>query len=533
MLWGVLLSGVIGVVLRFIHITRSGLFFFDEGYYLNYNRMFVDLASAHPPQGFKAFLDVLYALLRVSLATGKALWFFVADARVLWGGAQWWFFPKIISALAGSLTLLLVYLFAKRFYGSKWVGGLSVVILAVLPSHVFYSRLSLQEALSTLFFILAFYFYFFPRKFGYRTFISSFLFACVFFTNYRLIIVPVLVASVEIFYWVALREGIQWRKFLWHTLIFFFFVFMVGNIDRAQNTIVTFSWMFHQAQLAQTNGPLQLWDFLSYPYYFFRLESFFFGLFFFANIWHLVRKEWLRAWPFLFVCLLMGLFSFAADQAARYLCVGLPFAAMAVASIIVFFFSQNSGKRIRVGIVALTVLLLGSLLLRSGIIAGSTSDYQSAVVFLNKIKRNVKFMSTQSYVQNLYARNRHHVAEAPHGFSGFLKLYSSGFDYLVVCPQAYISYTDSKIRFDPQLEGYLGFIVRQVKPVKVFPHFNEVMLERFVFEHNENFLNSLKFLRLKNRGQGTLRIYDVKECLQNIASRMGPVGDAQENNFSR
>ena len=78
-----------------------------------------------------------------------------------------------------------------------------------------------------------------------------------------------------------------------------------------------------------------------------------------------------------------------------------------------------------------------------------------------------------------------------------------------------------KNRFSTKLEDHLDFITKNVRPVKEFSHFNKALLERFVLEHNENLKRSLTFLSANHDGQlGALRVYDVQECLDLLASHV-------------
>ncbi len=497
----------IGVLFRFANITQSDFVFYDEGYYLNFNRMIGEIVDSGALTDFGQRMKAFGAYIRSSLGTGKALWFLIADSRFFFGATQSWFFPRLIAAIAGTLTLFLVYRVASRFYNSPWTGWLSVALLAVLPSHVFYSRIGLQETLSTFLLLAGFYFYLFPRRFGPKTFIAGTFFAAAFFANYRLIILPVLVAFCEL--WVSFSSGNKpnLRKYVWFALTFFFFVVMVGNIDQGRNTTVTFAWIFRQAHLAEMHfDPINLF---SYPYYIFRLENGVFALFFFGNIYLLFKRRWLFAFPFLLVCLHMFIFSFAAEKGARYLCVVMPFMVMSVAYLSEFLFREKRNIAFRAGLIICVVGMTGFMGKKALAISRINSDYRTAVEFLMAQNRDVKFMSTQNYVQNLYTADKQNVAACPHGFSSLVTLHNDGFQYLVVGPQAYISWTNKKERFHPELRGYLGFIVKNLKPVKTFPHFSDVMLERFVFEHNENLRRSVRFLQLsKQRGFGRLRIYD-------------------------
>ena len=506
---------IIGILMRLYHITQNDFFLYDEGFYLNYNHLLVRLMTSHPPENFHDWMQAILVWFRFSMASGKALWFLLIDARVFLGLMHAYFIPRLVSAMAGSLTLWITFVFARRFFNSFWLGMLSLVFLAFLPSHMSYSRLGFQEALSTLFFLLGFYFYLFPRSFTFKTFVSGLFFGCAYFTNYRLIILPLLVFVCEFF--VSLSEGRHpgFRKYLWHTLTFLSLVFIVGGLDKGENTIVTFSWMFHQTHLASEQ--FDWFNLLSYPYYLFRLESPFFGILFWGNIYCALRREWFKIFPFVMVCVQMLIFSFAAEKGARYLCVMTPFMAMAAASFVISLFERKQQPALQAALVVFLVVTLGSLLIKSFQIVTSHSDYKPAMEYLKNIDGEAQVLSTQPWIQNLYMdQHKGIVLGCPNRFQSRLALYGHGFRYMVLCPQAYISWTTDGKRFTRHLENYLGFVASHVKPMQVFPHLNRVMLERFVFEHNENLKRSIDFLNLRDQNPGEIKIYEVKSCISAI-----------------
>lgn len=508
----------LGFYWRVVDIHHATFFLFDEGYYLNFNRRFVEIAARFAPTNFPDFIQAFWTLIRVSLGTGKALWFFIVDGRVFLGLAHAWYFPKIISMLAGFGTVAMTYLFARRYFKSKELALLSAALLIILPSHIFYSRLGIQEALSGLFFLSGFYFYLFPRSFGWRTFFSALLFVGAYFTNYRLIFIPAMVFLTELFLSWAGKGKFDLRKFFWHTLAFGGLLLSIACLDRAQNIEVTFTWMSHQAELAKSE--VDLLNFLSYPYYLFKLESFAFGLVFWASAILVLKKEWMKSFPFLFVVVLMGIFSLTEDKAARYLCVGLPFSVMAVAVFWAEIYKKCADHSSGKVIVIATVILLLSLCPNALMIATAKSDYEQSVKDVLSQQNSAKFVSTQPWVQRLFVPQAASVAAAPHTFEQLVDFYQKGFDYLVIDPQSYVSYTQSKNKFDTHLENYLGFVNGAVKPIRIYPHFNEIILERFVFEHNENLRRSLAFLKEHGRGLGTLRVYSVKECIDTVVREL-------------
>ena len=511
-------AALVGLFLRFFHITRNEFFFYDEGLYLGLNRELLRLINLSPAKDFSEFLSQLYLCFRLALGEGKALWFFLSHLRVFWGGLEEWFFPRLLSAVFGSATFFFVYLFTKRFFSSRRAGLLSVILLALLPSHIFYSRLALQEATSAFCFLLGIYLYISGEKLSRRTFVSALFLVLANFLNYRLIILPVFVLFCELYLKFSGHEKPDWRKYIWHTLSFFVLIFLIGSIDEGQNITVTLTWMIFQSNLAA--GQVSLFNFLSYPYYIFRFEGLPFGIVFFANVYLIIRKEWKMAFPFFFVLLGMAIFSLTADKAARYLCIMLPFVAMAAVSLLEYFFSKQNTAGLKKASVILFILLVFSLVFYSVKIARIHSDYEESVVYLQDADHRARLLTMQPWIQKIHF-DIDNVNECPKTYEALVEKYAKGFRYLIICPQGYISFTQSKRKFDPPLIDYLNFIQQEFKPIKTFGHFNQTALERFVFEHNENFHNSLRFLKMaKKENLGKLEIYDIKAVVEEINRRL-------------
>ncbi len=506
-----------GIVFRFFRITDDDFIFYDEGYYLNYNRQVMSIIANHHPQDFRDFFNAFGAYLRTSLASAKALWFMVVNARVYFSGFYAWFFPRVVSACSGGVTLLVLFFFARRFFENRILAWLSVVLLSVYPSHVFYSRLGLQESLSTLLVLSGFFLYVFPPRFGGRAVLSAVAFAGAFFTNYRLIILPVFYLFAEV--WLAFcdRRAVNIRKLVWVTVAFFSLVFLIGSLDGGKNTYITFGWMFHQANLAKQQ--FHLFNFFSFPYYIFRLDNWILGAVFLGNIYLLYQKKFRAVFPFLCVCVQMLIFSFASEKGARYLCVMTPFIAMAVAYFLYSVFLEQPYNRVAWAMCGLVMLSL--MYWKSWSLAKSSSDYRAATEFIMSRGGTEGFVSTQNYVQNLYVPNPDKVQPCPATFEELFLLASQGYRYLVLCPQAYVSLAEDNERFNPRLTGFLEFVRTRIKPLKVYPHFNDVLLERFVFDHNEQLLRSIRFLnQARVHGYAELRIYDLSQVIKEALTLM-------------
>ena len=68
------------------------------------------------------------------------------------------------------------------------------------------------------------------------------------------------------------------------------------------------------------------------------------------------------------------------------------------------------------------------------------------------------------------------------------------------------------------LRDYLALVDGRMTPVKTFPHMNHAMLERFVCEHSENLLQSVRFLYDKDVSRmSSIRIYDMTGVVPKMA----------------
>ena len=502
-----------GIFLRFYHISDDQFLFYDEGMYLGHNREFLNVVANNPPHNLNELGIILSLMFKTALTTAKALWFFVLNLRVFILGSQAWFFARWVSFFCGVVTVVLLYFWVKRYYKSSRIALLSACILLILPSHVFYSRLGMQEALSTLLFLSTIYLYMLKERIHWSFFISALLLVCVYLTNYRMIIAPVFIVFIECFN-VFSKGGeiykqlkfIHWSKIAIYLAVFYGLVFWIGGLYGGVNRQVTLGWMFHQAQDA--SGKFNPINFLSYPYYVFVLEGFFFACFFWSNIYFMKFKEYSKFLSFGIVILRMVIFSFAAEKGARYLCVVLPF--MAVAGAVAINECYQRYVKARGWVITLASLSLGGMIYISGSLALAHTDYKKAVHFITDHDPEALIVSTQPLVEGLFLNDDKRIVACPHDLYSLGELYKHGARYLILDPQAYISWTANGRRFSPPLEEILGTTLKEVRPLQTFPHLNEILLSRFVLDHNEQVLESIIFLSIAQaKGYGKIRIYEL------------------------
>ncbi len=509
----IILSITLGIFFRFYQINQNKFFFYDEGMWLNVGREIVDLIDKKPPQSLGEYFSVTKILFKIAINTAKSLWAFISLFRGVILESGDFYFTRLVSAIFGTLTILVTYILANNIYKKRSIAVLAAVILALLPTHIFYSRLGIQEALTTFLFTLGTYYYLSSNKLSYRVFISGILFSLVFFSNYRTIILPVFIVFLEFYLSFAEKSKFNLRRYMWNTVTFAAVIILVGNLYNGANTKITFAWMFYQNYLSQ--GHRSILNLLSYPYYLYKLESIFLFVFFFSNTYLLFKGKYKETFPFVFIIFLMLIFSLPQEKGVRYLCIGLPLIAIASAYAINYFY--NNMKGIKCGnyiVMGLAAFMFVNHLAKDFNIINFSADYESSV---NLIKRNDpagKILSTQYQVQRLYVKNKKEVMEAPNSTQLLMLLYKQGYHYLVIDPQAYISFNRDNKRFDSNLLSYMEFAKKEVKPIKVYPHFSKGLLVRFVLEHNENFYRTIKFLHhSSNADNSALYLYEVRACL--------------------
>jgi len=501
---------VFGILLRFFEITHNNFIFYDEGMYLNHNRELLAKIKEFPPKDLNELLAIFKIIFYSALATAKWLWFFISNLRIFVGGPDAFYFNRVVSAVCGVLTVGLTYMFTQKVFKSKDIALLSAAVLAVLPSHVFYSRLAMQESFSTLCLLVGAYLYISGCDFRLRSILAAIFFSAVFFTNYRMVVLPVLLVVLEIFYSMSHKRSWDWVKWLGTTLAFYGIIFWIGSLNHGSNRFITTAWMTHQAQMAA-----QEWrwlDLFSYPYDIFVLEGFLFGLLFFSNVYWLYKRDWQKFLPGAIVLAQMAMFSFAAERGARYLCVVLPFAVMAGA-LSIRYFVLNAGLFKRWAALLLLGMVFCSLAAKSVAVAQTPSGYEQAVKILQQKDPQAKILATQPLLVNLWVSDPSVVESAPKDFRDLIIRYSQGYRYLILDPQAYVSWTATGEHFTTPLADYLGFIRAKMSPVVKFSHLNLTLMERFVLDHNENFLNSANFLNRRDEDFGAVYVYDLTQCI--------------------
>ncbi len=197
-----LIGGIIlvSVLIRAYKLTAKGLLFWDEGLFLMGAKFFswrveqlwltllnwLGFSSSMPasPMGYPGFPVFIWKPLHVILISLFSAFVGLGD----YTGA-------ILSVICAALQVALVYMVAKRMFDAR-IAVFSSFILALMPYHIFYSRLNMHEIDSTLFLLASVVVLYFGLEIQGRSrllalFSSGLLFGASITTSYRwIIIVP-------------------------------------------------------------------------------------------------------------------------------------------------------------------------------------------------------------------------------------------------------------------------------------------------------------------------------------------------------
>ncbi|MBF0331860.1 MAG: phospholipid carrier-dependent glycosyltransferase [Candidatus Omnitrophica bacterium] len=502
------LAVILGIGLRLYGLNRSGIFFYDEAMYLSHSLPILELIEHFHPTG-DSFWQAMAGYIKAPLAFTKPIWILIVDSRYFFTQVHDWDYAKYASCLFGVLTLPLTFFFARRFFDSVPVACLSTAFLSLLPGHIFYSRLGLQEAFSAFVVLAGFYCYLFARDLGKRTVLAGLFLCMAYLANYRLIVLPLLLVLTEVWLGIVCKEGIRWRHLVWACMTFLIVMVLVGCSMGGTQMYYSFAWIFHQQQMAVAK---RMWsEVFAYPYYLFRLENVLLAGAFFSSAYFLLKREWKMAWPLIICCAQMLLFTTATDRGARYIAVILPFMVMGAAAVIFRAYEGWGFSWKKFALAGFLACMFIGLVVKAMPLVLASSDYKTSVEYLMARDIDARFLSTQDIVQRLYVQDRSRVRPVPLDFGQLLQNYAQGYRYLILDSQAYISFPSNEYKWALPLKGYMSFVDRYARPQASFAHFNKAVMERVVFEHSDNLFQSIRFLDSPELlKMSSLRIYDLR-----------------------
>lgn len=137
---------------------------------------------------------------------------------------------RLPSAVVGVLTVLIVYFLSRQIFGSKKIGLLSSLLLAISPWHIQYSRVAFESNLGVMLFSLSLLFFVKSFKSSKFIILAAFCSGLTLFTYHSFKIFTILFFSVAVFLYYKRITRLGKKNLLVASLLasFFIIITMVG-----------------------------------------------------------------------------------------------------------------------------------------------------------------------------------------------------------------------------------------------------------------------------------------------------------------
>ena len=139
-----------GGVIRFWDLGKVGIGFFRDEAAMGFNSWSVLKTGADE---FGHFLPLFFRSFEVFFM--PAYEYLSIPIFVLFGPTE--FSTRALSALSGTLFILVTYLISRELFNSKRIGLYSALVVSIAPWSIFYSRGAFEGNLGLLFFSIGFY----------------------------------------------------------------------------------------------------------------------------------------------------------------------------------------------------------------------------------------------------------------------------------------------------------------------------------------------------------------------------------------
>lgn len=454
----------------------------------------------------------------------------------------------LVSAVAGILTLLLVFFFARSAYGTV-AGLLAAAILAFSGIHVTYCRTGLTESLNTLIVITALFLYTMSRahhstRAKALLSVTGLLLGAGFIVHYRTALIIALIVILEIFRSRGERNEGRTDKIkrlmaltgfaaipvlLWE-LPYYLAVLALHRLEIIPPFLTYFEQLLvhiffvAHTNLASTAKVFDFSNFLTYPYLFWKLEGAAMTAIIPAALTLALRERKPADGPVTVLLVLPLLFYSLAQPNARYAVLAAPFAAILAGRLV-----SRIGESRPAAAAILAAALIVSGLYASFVACGLRSDgYASAEALLHD-RGGVKRIATYKTVAQVYGGVRNVAPNWPASSTELEELYNKGYRYFVVdfvkdgAKKLIERYGISDPEILEKVERQIALIdlmEENTKPVFILDNPPVTALHN-IFEVNHSFRKSLEYLELVESEETLLnqiRIYDISEFLAGAPS---------------
>jgi len=538
----------LGAALRFYGITSKGLFFWDEGIQMQEAQCLYSITA-----GLKEYVGADAVALKIKeKITGKDLSHIedklisirrniigrypetakpthialIAASMALFGDHD--YCGNVMSALCGTLTIVFIFYLGKRIGGSA-VGLASAFLLAISPLHLIYSRETLAESDSILFFYCAFLLWLRSKDNASRKTLCLFLAgicAGISLTcNDRWIIIP----FIFLFFEIAERR-LDTRKST-RNIFVNYGLWVIGFCA----PIVAWEVIYYFLKNSLSLIPLDYFDQMKARAIFhigfnlgyggvvtfLRTIASFEGmaaaiLLAIGAVFLCVRRKGADAQLLIILLFTFALYTFRPHHFLRIISLAIPCFYLIIGNVLCAAGHAAAERRslaaMVMGICALIVTFL--------IVAPDVSRDVRIIRWRSRYKNAIGYLLTQSTPRH-YSTNQklsgYYLGDAsakrpPREFDTRGEMPAvTEYPYLLTDMQRYFQTT-----FGPSTSEWVSHVERDCKPVfEVQEDFDALFFEHFAFEHSVDYHTTSTFLKNLDISRAAMvRIYRLADCLQ-------------------
>lgn len=405
----------LGGVLRLYNLSNRGLYYYDEGFYLNGGRT--------------VYSVFLYLMDKLNVRTDKKLTDYISSESggYLTGAKPGYYFMIFLayyvfgikdytilylSAISGIISIFFVFLIARKLY-DKRIGLFSAMLLAFSSYHIHYSRSGFPAAVSVLFALAGFYLYIvryhkitagLTKAIFALTVASGFLLGYAITLHFNLIFFVTTVIILECII-IALNKKIILRQKIMLGLIFVVSIFipillfelsfrlakfyLAASGLRSASTGLPYAFSTYFEELRQSFSPgvsggmkFTSSNPLFYGKIFFLYENPLVWVFSIFGLFLLLKKiDLLNVFMLGLIVVPFGIFSFYGYQVPRSIAIIIPFMCLPAGLSFSRIFSDNRLRIVKAMVISIILnLLLG--IVKSGSEVMACSHYSEAVEYV-------------------------------------------------------------------------------------------------------------------------------------------------------
>lgn len=539
----IILIITIAAFLRFYNLNNIGPIFYDEGQYISESVYVKDiliwssnLVSKLPFSNEKAKLidqNVRsFKTMGQALKTGRPVHNLITTTGLflmpqkLIGG-------NFILAGIGVVNILLTYLLAYKITSSRFQALIAAAILAVLPLHIFYSRLVMAEVDSQFFFLIALIFYILrvtKNKRRYFILTAIFIVIALMTNGDRIAFLSPLIVEVIAFQKKALKNilififllilGIFFAELPYHLA----FLLTHNYYIPITNPTYIEQQLWIMARLGGFGARISLLSFFSYPYMIINTTGYLFFILAFIGIINSLRSSNRSLRMITWFILITYIFqSIHALQALRATSAILPLLAIEAAVGISFIYKLLYKFSFRylvrsLLIVCLLLFIFGELLINAIPVIKYKSTYPNLISFL-KTNQAKTIVTTDQTITNALAPGIDAINyQVTLGNNNLLPLSSKKPDFIVLSFQKYTIPTKA-LDLTLNLDTTTKLIEKNCQPIYYTKQFNNPeVIKFFAFEHNSHINKTYEFLNNLNNFDNNIKVYSYKTCMNKISN---------------